>query len=172
MTDQQRSYLSGQAEYAEAVTIPSGHYTATLEGVEAVTHELYGPRWRWFYVIAGANPDGGDFRLSVWSPPRISSSGIANIMAAALGQPYRKGQAFSFDAARGRQVQIYVELDEAEGRNRVKTATAAPQAPTNGAAATPAADPEYQAFLAAKRAKAAAADATDDGMSSLDELPF
>lgn len=158
-----RRYLSGEVEVSEVPTIPANVYIATLDGVEETDHELYGSRWVWHWLIPAMHPDGGDFELQVWSPPRFSSTGIASEMARALGYATVKGAKVDLGSLRGCQAQLTVILDEEKGRNRVKAVTPAPQAPVAAASASQPQelasklDPEYLDFLVAKRAAEKAA---------------
>jgi hypothetical protein len=151
MTGDERQYLADEYTVSEIPTIPAGTYDATLEGVTSEDHELYGHRWVWHMLVPEMHPDGGDFELQVWTPPRISSTGMARDMAGALGADVTKGAKGDLGSVRGRRVRLVVTLDEEKGRNRVKGVmpATAPAPPSDGV------DPEYEAFLAQKAAKEA-----------------
>ena len=91
MNGDERQYLTDEYTVSEIPTIPSGTYDATLDGVASEDHVLYGHRWVWHMIIPEMHPDGGDFDLQVWTPPRISSTGMARDMAKALGADVSKG---------------------------------------------------------------------------------
>ena len=123
-----RRYLTGEVEVSEVPTIPAGVYPSTLQGVSEVEHDQFGVRWVWHWSIPGMHPDGGDFELQVWSPPRFSSTGIATEMANALGSTTTKGAKVDLGSLCGRQALLTVILDEEKGRNKVKAVTPAPKA--------------------------------------------
>jgi hypothetical protein len=151
-TRNDREYLAGEVEVGEFPTIPANTYDATLDGITEELHDLYGIRWVWHWIIPEMHPDGGDFELQVWTPPRISSTGIAREMAQALGADTSNRAKVDRGALRGKSARLAVVLDDDAGRNRVKAvmsaeATAAPAA---------AADPEYAQWKAEQATKAAA----------------
>ncbi len=115
-----RHYLTDEYTVSEFPTIPPGTYDATLDGVTSEEHDLYGHRWVWHWTIPEMHPDGGDFELQVWTPPRISSTGMARELAKALGADVAKGAKVDLGALRGRHARLIVTLDEEKGRNRVK----------------------------------------------------
>lgn len=122
-------YLSGEVEISEIPIIPANVYNATLDGVSEVDHELYGSRWVFHWRIAAMHPDGGDFEVQVWTPPRFSSTGMASEIARALGHTIVKGAKVDLGSLRGREARLTVILDEEKGRNRVKAVTPAPPKP-------------------------------------------
>jgi len=151
MSSNDRHYLTDEVSVSEFPTIPQGTYDATLEGVTEEEHDLYGLRWVWHWTIPEMHPDGGDFDLQVWTPPRLSSTGIASEQAKTLGATLAKGSKVALGALSGQRARLIVTLDEEKGRNRVKGVMPAAESPT-GPAAT-AVDPEYQAYLAEKAKK-------------------
>jgi hypothetical protein len=155
MTGEERQYLTDEYTVSEIPTIRADTYDPILEGVGSVVHDLYGPRWVWYYIFHGMHPDGGDFELQVWTPPRISSSGLAREMAKALGADVTKGARVDLGALRGRQVRLVVALDEEKGRNKVVSVMPTPVAHDPDPTPT-AVDPDFEAWKAEQAAKNAA----------------
>jgi hypothetical protein len=160
MNREERQYLTDEITVSEFPTVPGGTYVTTLDGVASVIHDLFGHRWVWDYAFPGMHPDGGDFVLPVWTPPRISSSGLAREMAKALGADVTKGAKIDLGALRGRKVRLVVVLDEEKGRNRVVSVM--PAMVLNDPETTPiAVDPDFEAYKAEQAAKQAAIDAAN-----------
>lgn len=159
MNGDERQYLTDEYTVSEIPTIPPGTYDATLDGVASEDHVLYGHRWVWHMIIPEMHPDGGDFDLQVWTPPRISSTGMARDMAKALGADVSKGAKGDLGVLRGRHARLIVTLDEEKGRNRVGGVMPAPVAkpaePSSGV------DPDFLAYKAELAAKRAAVDAAN-----------
>ena len=160
MNSEERQYLDDETTVSEFPTLPGGEYEAILEGVASVVHDLYGLRWVWYYTFPGMHPDGGDFELQVWTPPRISSSGLAREMAKALGADVTKGAKVDLGALRGKQVRLVLVLDEEKGRNRVVSVMPAPVLHDPDPTAT-AVDPDFEAWKADQAAKKTAVDAAN-----------
>ena len=152
MRDSDRMYLTGEVTVSEFPTIPPGTYDAVLDGVTEELHELYGTRWVWHWEVPDAHPDGGDFELQVWTPPRLSNTGMAIEQAKALGVTAAKGARVDLGAFRGKQARLIVTLDEERGRNRVKAVMPA-QVPDP--APRPTGDPEYATWTAEREAQEA-----------------
>jgi len=147
-----RTFLTGEVTVSEFPTIPPGTYDATLDGVTEEVHELYGTRWVWHWAVLDAHPDGGDFELQVWTPPRLSNTGMAIEQAKALGVTAAKGARVDLGAFCGKQARLIVTLDEERGRNKVKAvmpAQAAEPAPSSTG------DPEYAKWAAEREAQEA-----------------
>jgi hypothetical protein len=160
MNGDDRQYLTDEITVSELPTIPAGTYDPIVEGVEPVVHDLYGPRWIWHCTFTGMHPDGGDFELPVWTPPRISSSGLAREMAKALGADVTKGAKVDLGALRGRQVRLVVALDEEKGRNKVVSVMPTPVVHDPDPTPT-AVDPDFEAWKAEQAAKKAAVEAAN-----------
>jgi hypothetical protein len=160
MTGNDRQYLTDEYPVSEIPTIPDGTYDPILAGVASVVHDLYGPRWVWYCNFPGMHPDGGDFELQVWTPPRISSTGMARDMAKALGADVTKGAKVDLGVLRGKQVRLVVTLDEEKGRNRVVSVMPTPIA--HDPEPTPiAVDPDFEVWKADQADKKAAVDAAN-----------
>ena len=154
-----RHYLTDEVSVSEFPTIPAGTYDATLDGVTSEEHDLYGHRWVFHMRILEMHPDGGDFDLQVWTPPRISSTGMARDLVKALGADVSKGARVDLGALRGRHARLIVTLDEEKGRNRVKGVM--PASAGNPTEASSAVDPDFEAWRAEQAAVKAAVDAAN-----------
>jgi len=169
MNGDDRQYLTDEYTVSEIPTMPPGTYDATLDGVTSEDHDLYGHRWVWHMSIPEMHPDGGDFDLQVWTPPRISSTGMARDLAKALGADVSKGARVDLGALRGRHARLIVTLDEEKGRNRVKGVM--PASVGNHAEPSSAIDPDYEAWKAEQAAMRAAVDAANAEEPPMPEPP-
>lgn len=152
-------FLTNKVTVSEIPTIPSGTYDATLEGVTEEEHEQYGDRWVWHWTIPEVHPDGEPFELQVWTPPRLSSKGMASEQAKALGASVAKGSEVALGDLRGRRARLVVMLDEEKGRNRVKGVL--PFEEPTGSSTSTVVDPDYEAWKAAQAVKQNAPEASN-----------
>lgn len=157
-TNGKDEYIDREFEVEKAPTIPAGAYHAQLEGISEVEATFDGKtstRLRWHWVIPDAHPDGGDFRLSTFSALHLTDSPKSNfrkfVTALRGGKAPAAGENVNARSLYGKTAQLAVVLED--DVNKVEAViAAAPAAP-----AATALDPEYAAFLAAKRAKEATA---------------
>jgi len=157
-------YIDREFAVEKAPTIPPGTYIARLEGISEVEATFDGKtstRLRWHWVIADAHPDGGDFRLSTFSAMHLTDSPKSNfrkfVTALRGGVPPAAGENLNVRSLYGLTAQLAVVLED--DTNKVEAVIAA--APTSNSSPS-VADPEFQAWLEAKKA-AAKPEAAPDG---------
>ena len=170
MNGDDRQYLTDEYTVSELPTIAPGTYDATLDGVTSEDHDLYGHRWVWHMKIPEMHPDGGDFDLQIWTPPRISSTGMARDLAKALGADVSKGAKVDLGVLRGCHARLIVTLDDEKGRNRVKGVMPASVTPAMETSAATV-DPDFAAWQTEQAAKKAAVQAANAEEPPMPEPP-
>lgn len=160
--------LTDEVTVRDHLCIPAGTYDASLQGVTEQVHGHCGMQWVWHWRIPEVRSDAGDFRLEVWTPPHLSSSGMACEQAKALGALATNGARVDLGDLCGRRARLVVTLDEATGNNRVVGVL--PPVQPAGSTVEVAVDPDYLAWCAERMSESAGGQARDDATPAASSL--
>lgn len=88
--------------------VPAGNYQCRFKGIEAVTHDQYGPGLRWnFEIVSG--PLAGQVASRTTSPTPTPRNGAGKLLSGVIGGPLAVDSEVDLSQFVGRNYLVVVE---------------------------------------------------------------